>query len=73
MFKIVKIILGINLISYSVVFYVMYLNLFSLGYDLGYYLLQVVTHFETLLVIPGVYFICSALQGPPKNDMIIRR
>lgn len=68
MFKLIKIILGINLISYSLVFYVMYLNLFTLGYSIGYYLLQIITHLETLMIIPGIYFICDALHQ--RNKMI---
>jgi len=62
MFKLIRIILGINLISYSLIFYIMYLNLFGLGYSLWYYLLQIITHLETLLIIPGMYFIYTALQ-----------
>ena len=61
MFKLIKIIIGISLISYSLVFYIMYLNLFTLGYGVGYYLLQIITHLETLLIIPGLYFIWDAL------------
>ena len=62
MFRILKIILGINLISYSLLFYIMYLNLFTLGYSFGYYLRELIIHLETLLIIPGIYFIWSALQ-----------
>ena len=68
MFKILKIIIGINLISYSLMFFIMYLNLFTLGYNLKYYLLQIITHIETLLFVPGIYLIYSSLQK--KNKMI---
>ncbi|MDD4706036.1 MAG: hypothetical protein PHS24_02325 [Bacilli bacterium] len=68
MFKIFKIIIGINLISYSLIFFIMYLNLFVVGYNFYFYLLQIVTHFETLLFIPGLYLIGSSLQK--KNKMI---
>lgn len=62
MFKIFKILIGINLISYSLMFFIMYLNLFTLGYGLGYYLIQIFTHFETLLIFPGIYFIWSSFN-----------
>jgi len=68
MFKILKIIIGINLISYSLIFFIIYLNLFVIGYNLEFYILQIITHFETLLFIPGFYLICSSLQK--KNKMI---
>lgn len=68
MFKIIKIIIGINLISYSLIFFIMYLNLFAIGYNLKFYLFQIITHFETLLFIPGLYLISSSLQK--KNKMI---
>ena len=61
MFKLLKIIVGLNLISYSLIFFIMYLNLFTLGYNLGYYLLQIISHIETLLIIPGIYLIWSSL------------
>jgi len=61
MFKILKILIGINLISYSLMFFIMYLNLFTLGYSIGYYLTEIFTHFETLLIFPGIYFIWNSL------------
>ena len=70
MFKLIKIIIGINLVSYSLLFYIIFLNLFALGYGIGYYLLQIITHVETLLIVPGIYFIWSSLF---KNDMINTR
>ena len=68
MFKLLKIIIGINLISYSLMFFIMYLNLFTLGYGLGYYLLQIISHLETLLIFPGIYLIWSSLH---KNNKMI--
>lgn len=62
MFKILKIIIGINLVSYSLLFFIMYLNLFTLGYSFWYYLKQILFHFETLLIIPGIYLIYSSLH-----------
>lgn len=62
MFKILKIIIGINLISYSMLFFILYLNLFTIGYSGGFYLYQIITHIETLLFIPGIYLIASSLH-----------
>ncbi len=62
MYKLLNIIIGINLISYSLLFYIMYLNLFTMGYSLWYYLLQIIIHLETLLIIPGIYLIWSSLK-----------
>lgn len=61
MFKILKIIVGINLISYSLMFFIIYFNLFTLGYNLGHYIFNIITHIETLLFIPGIYLIYSSL------------
>jgi len=66
MFKLIKLIIGINLVSYALVFYIMYLNLFILGYDITYYLLQIITHLETLLILPGIYFLWDALHTKKK-------
>jgi len=62
MYKLIKIIIGINLISYSLMFYIMYLNLLTIGFGLDYYFLQIITHAETLLIFLGIYFIWSALH-----------
>ena len=69
MFRIIKIIVGINLISYSLMFYIMYLNLFTLGFGLTDYFLKIITNLETLLIVPGIYFIWNALHT--KKRMIL--
>ena len=61
MFKLIKIIIGINLISYSLMFYIMFLNIFNLGFTISDYFLKIITNIETLLIIPGVVFIWHAL------------
>ena len=63
MFQIIKIIIGINLISYSLMFYIIFLNLFNLGLGISDYLFKVVTNIETLLIIPGIAFIWHALKS----------
>ncbi len=63
MFNLLKIIIGVNLISYSLIFFIMYLNLFTLGFSFWYYLLQIFIHWETLLIFLGVYLIWSALHN----------
>ena len=62
MFKLIKIIIGINLISYSLMFYIMFLNIFNLGFTLGDYFFKVITNLETLLIIPGIIFIWNGLH-----------
>ena len=61
MFKLIKIIIGINLISYSLMFYIMFLNIFNLGFNLIDYFLKIITNIETILIIPGIIFIWHAL------------
>ncbi len=61
MLKIFKIIIGINFISYSLIFFIMYLNLFTFGYNIFDYLLEIFTHIESLLFIPGIYLLWHTL------------
>lgn len=61
MVKILKIIIGVNLISYSLVFFIIYLNLFTFGYNFFDYLLVIFTHLESLLFIPGIYLLWHTL------------
>ena len=68
MFKIIKIFIGVNLISYSLMFYVMYLNLFTIGFGIKDYFVTILTNLETLLIIPGAFFIWHALH---KNDKMV--
>lgn len=57
-----KIFIGILLTSYSLMFWVIYLNLFNIGYNVFTYLLYMISHFETLLFIPGIFIIYKTLH-----------
>ncbi|NLL01586.1 MAG: hypothetical protein GX265_01000 [Mollicutes bacterium] len=61
MLRILKIIIGINFISYSLIFFIMYLNLFNIGYDFLDYLKEIITHIESLLFIPGIYLLWETI------------
>lgn len=62
MIKIFQICIGILLISYALNFFIIYLNLITLGFNFFDYLLYLITHFETLLFIPGIMLILFALK-----------
>lgn len=69
MIKIIKVIIGIILISYSLMFWLFNLNLLIIGYNLFDYLLYLLTHLETLLIIPGILIIYKTLKQ--KNYWVI--
>ena len=54
--------MGIYLISISLSFMIIYLNLLSLGYDFAYYVYYVIKRPEVLLLIPGLLFIIISLK-----------
>jgi len=68
MFKLIKIIIGVNLISYALMFFIMFLNIFNLGFGIKDYFFHIITNIETLLIIPGIGFIWHALHT--KKSMI---
>lgn len=47
-------ILSIIFLSISSIFFILYLNLFNIGYNVFEYLLFCLTKIECLLVIPGI-------------------
>lgn len=58
----IRLILGIYLCSYSLMFWVIHLNMLVIGYNITTYLLYCFTHFETLLIFFGIYFIVQTLH-----------
>lgn len=60
----IRILLGIVLISYSLSFWVMDLNLLTLDKNVFDYLLFCLTHIETLLIFVGLYLL---------KDLFIKR
>lgn len=52
--KIMYFLLGIILISISTIFFIIYMNLINIGYNLFEYLLYCLKRIECLLFIPGI-------------------
>ena len=52
--KIIYFFVGVLLVSISIVFFILYLNLFVIGYNLLEYLLFCFKRIECLLFIPGI-------------------
>ena len=63
--KIFKILLYLLLISYSLMFWIIYLNIFIIGGNIIDYLKTIFTHLETLLIFPSIFLLIITLQ--PKN------
>jgi len=57
MSKIICLLLGILLISYSLFFIIVYLNIMNMGYSFCEYLIFIVKKLECLLIIPGILFL----------------
>lgn len=60
----IKIFIGIILTSYSLVFWIMDLNLLTIDKNILEYLLYCLTHLETLILFLGLYLL---------KDIIIKR
>lgn len=64
----IKILLGIVIISYSLSFWVMDLNLLTLDKNVFDYLLFCLTHIETLLIFAGLYLLKDLLIKRPSRS-----
>ena len=62
MINYIKIYLGSFLISYSLMFWIIYLNYFVIGFNILDYFKEIFTHVETLLFIPGIIIIYKTLH-----------
>lgn len=60
----IKIYIGVILTSYSLVFWIMDLNLLTIDKNILEYLLYCLTHLETLILFLGLYLL---------KDIIIKR
>ena len=58
----IKLICGILICSYSLMFWIIHLNMLVLNKELVDYIIYALTHYETLLLFLGIYFIFSALH-----------
>ena len=59
--KVRKIILGIIISSYSLMFWIIHLNMVIIGKSLVEYILYSLTHIETLLLFLGLYLIIVSI------------
>ena len=60
----IKIFIGVILTSYSLVFWIMDLNLLTIDKNILEYLLYCLTHLETLILFLGLYLL---------KDLLIKR
>ena len=61
MTNIIKIIISLFLISYSIMFYIIYLNELFIDGILNYIFI-IVTHVETLILFPSIYLLIRSLH-----------
>jgi hypothetical protein len=57
----IKLICGIFITSYSLMFWIIHLNLIVVGKEIRDYFLYCFTHIETLIVFVGIYLITSVV------------
>lgn len=64
----IKIFIGVILTSYSLVFWIMDLNLLTINKNILEYLLYCLTHLETLVLFLGLYLLKDLLfKRPPRS------
>lgn len=61
--KPLKILILIIIISYSLVFWILYTNDIILGFGFLRYLKDIFTHLETLAIFPATYMLIKTLQS----------
>lgn len=66
--KIFLILLGIILISYSLFFIIIYLNLLNMGYNIYEYIKYIFTNIECLFIFVGILIIYLTLRRK-KNEI----
>ncbi len=64
--KYIFFLIGIILISLSITFQILYLNLLTIGYSFLDYLLFIVKRLECLIIIPGIILIFTMLKMKSK-------
>jgi hypothetical protein len=60
--KILKLLILIFIVSYSLMFWFFYLNDFAIGLNLFSYFKDCITHIETLSIFPASFFLYKTLQ-----------
>lgn len=64
----IKIFIGVILTSYSLVFWIMDLNLLTIDKNILEYLLYCLTHLETLILFLGLYLLKDLLIKRPSRS-----
>ena len=62
LFKLLTLIIGILLTSFSLTFIIIYVNLLTIGYTFINYVNYIFRRWECLLIIPGVLLIVYVLK-----------
>lgn len=68
--KIFLLLLGIIMVSCSLFFIIVYLNLINMGYDFKEYFLFICKRVECLIMIPGIIIIILVLRKD-KNEIYL--
>lgn len=72
MYKIFIFLLGIILISISLFFLLLYLNLFTLGYSFFQFVNFIIKRPECWLILLGFYFLYLSFGRSLKNELFLR-
>ncbi len=64
----IKIFIGVILTSYSLVFWIMDLNLLTIDKNILEYLLYCLTHLETLILFLGLYLLKEIIIKRPSRS-----
>ena len=68
-----KILLGLLITSYSLSFWILNLNLFTVGFNIFEYLGYTLTHIETLILFLGIYLLKDIIFMPKNFKKIKSR
>lgn len=69
--KLIMLILGIFITSYSLMFIIVYLNLLNMGYSLIDYLKYILTHIECLIIFMGILLIYKSIRKDKKHELYL--
>ena len=61
--------IGFFLIVMGIMYMIIYLNLLSFGYNFLEYLTYILTHYECLVIIPGIIIVLLCIFKKGKSDV----
>ena len=67
--RIIFFLIGFFLIVMGIMYMIIYLNLLSFGYNFLEYLTYILTHYECLVIIPGIIFVLLCIFRKGKSDV----